>query len=326
VPAPYLQYPTTLTGAHDSMTATFLYPGQGSQKVGMGADLIAKFPAAKARFDQANNILGRDLTALCVGGPEAELRATQNTQPALFTVEAALTDVLVEAGVQPTYTAGHSLGEYGALYGAGAFSFEDGLQLVARRGALMAVAGEKNPGTMAAVIGLGVEQIREALTAVSAGVVVPANQNSPEQTVISGEVAAVEEACDLLKEAGARRAIVLPVSGAFHSPLMQDAANEFRAVLAEVRFNPPRCPVIANVTAQPETDPQRLRDLLYEQLVSPVRWVETVQCLQKLDCGKCLEVGPNTVLKGFMRGFDGDLGIVSCGTAENVYSVTSSDA
>jgi [acyl-carrier-protein] S-malonyltransferase len=292
----------------------------------MGADLVEKFDEAKARLDQANEILGRDLSGLCFNGPEEDLKATQNTQPALFTVEAALTDVLKAKGLTPSYTAGHSLGEYGALYGAGAFSFEDGLALVAKRGALMGAAGEKNPGTMAAIIGLSVEKIREVLDGADIGTVVPANQNAPEQTVISGEVDAVNKACDLLKDAGAARAILLPVSGAFHSPLMQDAADEFKQVLAETTFTAPSCPVVPNVTAQPETDPDRLRDLLYEQLISPVRWVETVQTLQGAGCGRCLEVGPSAVLKGLMRKFASDLSVVPCGTAENVYSVTSSDA
>lgn len=308
------------------MAATFFYPGQGSQKVGMGKDLVEAFPVAQARFEQANDILGRDLATLCFEGPEDDLKATQNTQPALFTIEAALTDVLAEKGLKPSYTAGHSLGEYGALYGAGALSFEDGLRLVARRGELMAAAGQKKPGSMAAVIGLSVERIADVLKTVTSGVVVPANQNAPEQTVISGEIDAVNEACDKLKEAGAKRAIVLPVSGAFHSPLMQEAADEFKGVLAATTFSEPMCPVLTNVTARPESDPTRLRDLLYEQLISPVRWVETIECLQGLDHGQCMEVGPGAVLKGLVRKFAADVSVVPCGSAENVYSVSSSDA
>ncbi len=289
----------------------------------MGRDLYEKFDTAKARFDQAGDILGRGISGLCFEGPEEELKATQNTQPAIFTMEAALSDILRDNGVTPSYTAGHSLGEYGALYAAGAVSFEDGLRLVARRGALMAAAGERKPGAMAAVIGLDVEKIREVLAKVDNGIVVPANQNTPEQTVISGETAAVNTACDLLKEAGAKRAVPLPVSGAFHSPLMQEAADEFRTVLDTVSLRQPSCPVITNVTAQPETDPQTLRDLLYRQLLSPVRWVETVETLKGLDYGRCLEVGPGAVLKGLLRKFASDVSVVSCGTAENVYSLVS---
>ena len=303
------------------MAVTFLFPGQGSQKVGMGKSLYEQFPEARARFDEANEILGRNITALCFEGPESDLRATQNTQPSLFVVEAALTDVLRSKGLEPSYTAGHSLGEYAALYAAGVVSFSDGLQMVAKRGALMAEAGKSKPGTMAAVIGLPIERIRETLEDVKAGVVVSANQNSPEQTVISGEVEAVEQACEALKAAGAKRAVPLPVSGAFHSPLMADAAREFGAVVAEVAFSAPVCPVLTNVSAQPEREPGRLRELLIDQLTSPVRWVEIVENLRGLDYGRCLEVGPGSVLKGLVRACAPEVTVTPCGTAENVYSV-----
>ncbi len=306
------------------MNATFLFPGQGAQKVGMGADLQQEFVEARRRFDEANEILGRDIRALCFAGPEEQLKETQNTQPALFTVEAALVDIVVSKGVRAVCAAGHSLGEYAALYAAGVFSFEQGLRLVAKRGELMAAVGKARPGSMAAVIGLSVEKIREVLGTVGSGVVVPANQNTPEQTVISGETAAVNEACELLKQAGAKRAIVLPVSGAFHSPLMQPAADEFAAVLSDVAFAAPRCPVVANVTATPETDGARLRELLVEQLVSPVRWVESVSAIGALEHGACLEVGPGAVIKGLVKACDSGLAVMSCGSAENVYSVTSS--
>jgi [acyl-carrier-protein] S-malonyltransferase len=305
------------------MTAwVFLFPGQGSQKVGMGSDLAEKFDSARNMFYQANQILGRDIAKLCFSGPEEELKATQNTQPSLFTVEAILVDILKSKGIQPSYTAGHSLGEYGALYGAGVLSFEDGLKLVARRGELMAKAGQKRPGTMAAVIGLTVEQIRAALAQVTDGIVVPANQNSPGQTVISGEVAAVNKACEVLKQAGAKRAILLPVSGAFHSPLMKEAAEEFSAYLAGVSFSVPRCPVVANVTAQPEKDPVQMKKLLIDQLMSPVRWVETMQFLGTAGQASALEVGPGKVLKGLAADCALPINVVSCGTAENVFSLS----
>lgn len=303
------------------MSATFLFPGQGSQKAGMGADLYREFAVAKARFDAANAVLGRDIASLCFNGPEEDLKATQNTQPALFTIEAAITDVLREKGIVPTLTAGHSLGEYSALYAAGAVSFEDGLKLVARRGELMAAAGKKRPGAMAAIMGLPVEKIREVLAKVTKGIVVPANQNTPEQTVISGEVEAVNEACELLKQAGAKRAVSLPVSGAFHSPLMKEAADEYKGVLAGVTFNAPRCPVVSNVTAQPETDPKRMRDLLYEQLINPVRWVESVAAIKAAAQGRCVEAGPGSVLKNLVKACADDVNVLSCGTVENVYSV-----
>jgi [acyl-carrier-protein] S-malonyltransferase len=305
------------------MAVTFLFPGQGSQKVGMASDLHQAHESVRARFAEANLALGRDLSGLCFNGPEDELKATQNTQPALFTVESAIVDVLAAKGVTPAFTAGHSLGEYSALYAAGVFSFGDGLALVARRGELMARAGQKKPGAMAAVIGLAVEKIREVLGGVSAGVVVPANQNTPEQTVISGEVAAVNQACELLKQAGAKKAILLPVSGAFHSPLMQEAADEFAIVLKTVQFRKPRCPVIANVTARPESDPAVLRELLVKQLVSPVRWVESMACLAQVAAGDAYEVGPGSVLKGLARSCTDRINVISCGTAENVYSIAS---
>jgi len=290
----------------------------------MGQDVEQAFESARTRFEEANRILGRDIRGLCFGGPEDELKATQNTQPALFTVEAVLVDALRDRGVAPSFAAGHSLGEYAALYAAGVFSFEQGLRLVATRGELMAQAGRDRPGTMAAVIGLPVERICEVLEGIDSGVVVPANQNTPEQTVISGEVGAVSQACDLLKQAGARRAVQLPVSGAFHSPLMKPAAERFAGALASVQFRAPECPVISNVTATPESDPDRLKQLLIEQLVSPVRWVETVLCLRRLDHGTCIEVGPGAVIKGLVKGCAEDLAVVSCGSAEQVYSVSSS--
>lgn len=303
------------------MKYTFLYPGQGSQSVGMGKDLYDSFEVAKQRFDQANEILGRDITSIIFNGPQEELTATQNTQPALFTVEAAITDILAEKEITPVFTAGHSLGEYSALYGAKVLSFEDGLKAVAKRGALMAVAGKNKPGTMAAVIGLSKEQIAEVLKSVSSGIVVPANENTPEQTVISGEIPAVNEACEKLKAAGAKRAMLLPVSGAFHSPLMQSAADEFSAVLDTLSFLSPRCPVITNVTARPESDPNILKSLLVKQLISPVRWVDSIKTLSGLDCGTCIETGPGNVLKGLTKKCSDSLNVVPSDTATNIYSL-----
>jgi [acyl-carrier-protein] S-malonyltransferase len=305
------------------MKATFLFPGQGSQVVGMGADIFERSDIARSRFEQANQILGRDIASLCFNGPEEDLKATQNTQPALFVVEAAICDTLRQNGIEPAYAAGHSLGEYSALYAAGAFSFEDGVRMVAQRGALMAAAGVKKPGTMAAIIGMSVEQISEVLSQISDGIVVPANQNTPQQVVISGEIAAVNKACELLKAAGAKRALPLPVSGAFHSPLMQDAADEFGQFLENIQFTKVRCPIISNVTAQPESNPERLKALLLKQLVSPVRWVDSMITLECVDHGSCLEVGPGAVLKGLVQKCSDKLNIISCGTAENIYSLPS---
>lgn len=296
------------------MSVAFLYPGQGAQKVGMAKDLYEGSEFAKERFEKANEILGFDITSIILEDPEEQLGQTNFTQPALFLVESIITDMLKAKGVTPAVTMGHSLGEYSALYGAGVFSFEDGLKLVAKRGELMANAGETAPGTMAAIIGLEKSAIVETLKAVESGVVVTANENSPVQTVISGEVAAVTEACEKLSEAGAKRAIVLKVSGAFHSPLMQAAADEFRKTLEGVNFSDPQCPVIANVTASEETSGEALKSLLIDQLLSPVRWVESEATLQAKSCEIILEVGPGKVLRGLARDFDRKMKVTSCGT------------
>lgn len=305
------------------MNHTFLFPGQGSQWVGMGQDLYNEYDRARSRFDSANKVLGRDLVSIIFSGPTETLTATENTQPALFVVEAAIVDILGEKGLVPVVTAGHSLGEYGALYAAGVLSFEDGLRAVARRGELMAQAGKDTPGAMAAVIGMDRETLAAALAQVKSGVVVPANENSPEQTVISGSVDAVTEACETCKAAGAKRAIRLPVSGAFHSPLMQPAADAFGAFLGTVSFNTPRCPVISNVSAELETDPVRIRELLLRQLTSPVKWVDSMKVLAGFDHGRCLETGPKDVLKGLAKKCDDTLNVISCGSATNIYSVLS---
>ena len=226
---------------------------------------------------------------------------TSNTQPALFTVEAATADLLAEKGITPVIAAGHSLGEYNALYAAGVFSFEDGLRLVARRGELMAAAGIRKPGTMAAIIGMEKPRIDEVLRTVTSGIVVTANENAPDQTVISGEISAVNDACAALKAAGAKRALPLSVSGAFHSPLMQSVADEMAEALTNVTFRTPQCPVIANVTARPESDPATLRMLLVKQLVSPVRWVDSMAALAAAGCDACIEVGPGAVLRGLAK-------------------------
>lgn len=303
------------------MAYVFMFPGQGSQFVGMGADLVEKTPSVAARFAEADAVLGRSLSSLMLAGPEEDLKATQNTQPALFTMEAALVDVLREKGIAPSYTLGHSLGEYSALYAAGVFSFEDGLRLVAKRGELMAKVGAATKGAMSAVLGLSAAAIREVLKQVTVGVVVPANENTPDQTVISGEAAAVEAAAEVLKAAGAKRVLPLPVSGAFHSPLMKPAADEFRVYLDTVHFADARCPVITNVTAAPETSGAVLKGLLYDQLLNPVRWVDSIACLNGIGTFDAFEIGPGAVLKGLVKKCAPDMNVVSCGTADNVYSV-----
>jgi len=303
------------------MKYSFLFPGQGSQKVGMGRDFFTQLDIAKRRFEEATSVLGRDLAEICFNGPEDVLTATQNTQPALFTVEAIICDVLKEKGVHPDCTAGHSLGEYSALYAAGFFTFSEGLRLVAKRGELMAKVGRETPGAMAAVLGMPVDQIRGVLAKVTTGIVVMANENSSDQNVISGEVAAVKDACEQLKAAGAKRAVPLPVSGAFHSPLMQKAADEFALFIAAYTFTSPQCPVIANVTARKETSPEKVKDLLIRQLVSPVRWVDCMNTLAASDHGRCLETGPGAVLRNLAKKSFEQLNVLPCDTVENLYSV-----
>jgi len=296
-----------------------LFPGQGSQSVGMGKDFYDNND--RARFDEADRILGRDLSRIIFSGPIEELTETRNTQPALFVVEAVMVDALAKSGVTPMAAAGHSLGEYSALYAAGVISFEDGVRLVAARGEAMAEAGKANPGAMAAVLGMDRDKIIDVISQVKSGIVVAANENAPEQTVISGETAAVSEACESLKAAGAKRAMPLPVSGAFHSPLMQPAAEKLTAALSSVKFSAPSCPVIANVTAKPETDPALLKELLVKQLVSPVRWVDSMKALSEISPPHCAEVGPGTVLKGLAKKCVPEMNILTCDGVNNLYSI-----
>ncbi len=301
----------------------FLFPGQGSQFVGMGADLFAKFTPARDVYDRAEQALELPIKKLSFEGPEDELRQTRHTQPAILTHSLAALAAMPKCS--PALAAGHSLGEYSALYAAGALDFDSVMKLVKRRGALMYAEGEKNPGTMAAIIGMDAAAVEQLCEEVD-GVVVPANYNEPKQTVISGEVPAVKAAAELAKTRGALRAVLLPVSGAFHSPLLKESAAEFADYLGGFEIRTPSFPVIANVTGQPVTTPNQIRDCLTKQLISPVRWVATIESAKGLGCRKFLEVGPGNVLAGLCRRIDRELAVSSVGKVADVEALSGTAA
>lgn len=298
-----------------------LFPGQGSQFVGMGRDLADAFPEARDTFAEADEALGLPLSRLCWEGPEAELTLTMNAQPAIFTHSAAVWRVLQTASPEATMAAGHSLGEFSAYFAAGAIDFVDGLRTVRRRGELMYDSGSARPGTMAAVLGLDdsvVEEVCAEASSRGAGTVVPANFNSPGQIVISGDSAAIEVAEKLLREAGAKRVVPLNVSGAFHSPLMSVAEAGLADQLDRIALRAPRLPVVSNVTAHPVEDAITARQLLVSQLTSPVRWTASVQSMRSAGIASFLEVGPGSVLTGLLRRIDREAAGRSLGTADEL--------
>ena len=276
----------------------FVFPGQGSQFPGMGKELYQSNKHAKALFKRANQILGFDITKVMFSGSAEDLKATAVTQPAVF-LHSVITATCME-DFNPEMTAGHSLGEFSALVAAGALEFEPALRLVAIRAEAMQQACDANPGTMAAILGLDFQTIEE-ICEKTEGVVVPANYNSPGQLVISGEIEAVQRACEAMKEAGAKRALVLPVGGAFHSPLMEPAAKRLAEAIGRTYFHEPFCPVYQNVDAQPTMDPEKIRENLLKQLTSPVRWAQTVQNMIADGATSFTEVGPGTVLAGLIK-------------------------
>ena len=299
-----------------------LFPGQGSQYVGMGRDLAEAFPAARAVFERADAALGTSLTDVMWDGPDDELTATHNAQPAILTHSVAVHAVVADALGDVGLAAGHSLGEFSAHVAAGTMTFEDAVRAVRRRGELMYEAGQERPGTMAAIIGLDDEAVERVCrqAAEAGGACVPANFNSPGQVVISGDEPAVARAMEAAKQAGAKRALPLNVSGAFHSPLMAVAESGLRDHLAEVDFSAPRFPVVSNVTAEPVSDPGAGRSLLIQQLTSPVRWTASMHTMLERDPNRFVELGPGRVLAGLMRRIDRTAEVISLDTAEQVNS------
>lgn len=288
----------------------FVFPGQGSQFVGMGKDLYENNALAKELFDKADEILGFKITDIMFAGTDEQLKQTNVTQPAVF-LHSVISALCLGDDFKPAMVAGHSLGEFSALVAAGALSFEDGLKLVAARANAMQKACEANPGTMAAIIGLSDEKVEEVCSEVSADgqIVVAANYNCPGQLVISGNVEAVNAACEKLKEAGAKRALPLKVGGAFHSPLMQPAKDELQAAIEQTEFAAPSCPVYQNVDAKAHTDAAEIKANLTAQLTSPVRWTTSVQAMIAAGADDFTECGPGKALQGMIGRIDKNVAV-----------------
>lgn len=278
----------------------YVFPGQGAQFVGMGKDLYDNSPMAKEYFEKANSILGFRITDLMFEGTAEDLKQTKVTQPAIF-LHSVITALVLGDEFRPDMVAGHSLGEFSALVAAGALSFEDGLILVSKRAQAMQKACESEPSTMAAVLGLSDEDVEEVCDSIKDEIVVPANYNCPGQLVISGSIAGIDKACESLKARGAKRALKLPVGGAFHSPLMQPAAEELKAAIDATNIKSPVCPVYQNVNAYPQTDPVSIRANLIAQLTAPVRWTQTVKNMITDGAAEFIELGPGDVLKGLVK-------------------------
>ncbi len=278
----------------------YVFPGQGAQFVGMGKDLYDQYPLAKEYFEKANEILGFRITDLMFEGTPEDLKQTKVTQPAIF-LHSVISAMVLGDSFKPEMVAGHSLGEFSALVAAGALSFEDGLVLVSKRAMAMQKACEIEESTMAAVLGLSDEDVEEVCDSIKDSIVVPANYNCPGQLVISGSLEGIDKACELLKAKGAKRALKLPVGGAFHSPLMQPASEELKAAINETNFKKPVCPVYQNVNAYPQDEPESIKQNLIAQLTAPVRWTQTVKNMITDGATEFFELGPGDVLKGLVK-------------------------
>ncbi|WP_299255857.1 ACP S-malonyltransferase [uncultured Aquimarina sp.] len=287
----------------------YVFPGQGAQFSGMGLGLYENSEIAKELFHKANDILGFEITKIMFEGTADELKETKVTQPAIFLHSVILSKVLGDS-FNPDMVAGHSLGEFSALVANGTLNFEDALRLVSKRALAMQSACELKPSTMAAVLGLDDEVVEKGCEEIE-GVVVAANYNCPGQLVISGEVEAIEKACELMKEKGARRALVLPVGGAFHSPLMEPAREELAAAIEETTFNTPNCPIYQNVTTTAITDPEEIKKNLMAQLTAPVKWTQSVKNMMKDGATSFTEVGPGKVLSGLVKKVDRSMETIS---------------
>lgn len=279
----------------------YIFPGQGSQKVGMGSDLVDNYPIAREVFDNADSSLGKSISQLCFEGPEEELRQTENTQLAILTCSVAILKVLNHSGINPEIVAGHSLGEYSALVASGVIELSDALQLVSFRAQFMAEAGEEQDGTMAAILGMDTDILQQYCDSVE-GIVKIANYNCPGQLVISGEVEAVKQVVELAsKEIGSRRCRLLPVSGAFHSPLMESGQAKFQVVLDTVTLNCPKIDIVMNVTGELVKEPEDIRSLLFQQITEPVQWEKTLHTIATKGIDTYIEVGPGKVLSGLVK-------------------------
>lgn len=289
------------------MKHAYIFPGQGAQFSGMGKNLYEQNSLAKEYFEQANEILGFRITDIMFNGSDEDLKQTKVTQPAVFLHSVILFNTTPD--LIPDVVAGHSLGELSALVANKVLSFEDGLKLVSKRALAMQKACEINPSTMAAVLGMEDAKIEEILSGITDEVVVAANYNSPGQLVISGSIAGINKACELLKAAGAKRALVLPVGGAFHSPLMEPAKEELQQAIEATHFSNPTCPIYQNVDASPYIEPQVIKQNLINQLTSPVRWTQTIERMVEHGVTRFTEVGPGSVLQGLVKKIAKDVAV-----------------